>query len=77
MSLFPNPAIDELTITSSEKKLVLIKVNDLYGKLIKEVNSNLTNYFTMDVSGLGDGIYILSILDDNHDWHSFRIVHIK
>jgi hypothetical protein len=77
MKIYPNPCSKELTIVSNQNEIVLAKIYDVYGKLIKDVNCDKVYELTVNVTDLVDGMYVLSIFDSKGDWHSFRIIHIK
>lgn len=69
LSLFPNPANDQLTLelTLAKKNDLKIQVLDLSGKIIKEVNEiGLTGKVnkTLDLSALSKGVYFVRLLAD-------------
>jgi hypothetical protein len=68
-SLYPNPANDQVTITTSfaQASEVTLVVTDLQGTLIAKYNKQAvagTNQFSMETSNLASGIYILQILSN-------------
>jgi hypothetical protein len=58
ISIFPNPAINNMTIESSQKSL--IEILNIQGQLIKtlEANEDKTN---IDVSTLPSGVYLIKV----------------
>lgn len=60
ISIFPNPASDQLNINAFESNIQDVVMYDIMGKEIRRysVNNNLT---TLDVYGLHSGLYILRI----------------
>ena len=66
ISVFPNPAVDELTIiTSQEQELLSVEITDLQGKLVGkpfrlESNGPVSQY-SINVSGIAKGLYILNV----------------
>jgi hypothetical protein len=62
ITLFPNPANDELNISSSTP-INSFQILDLSGKSILSDKMNISN--TVDVSSLRPGIYLISLESDN------------
>jgi len=66
-SIYPNPAVDKLTIKSKEtlSKNTLISVYDGLGKLLRQavVPVSGLSELSIDVSGLSDGFYVIGITD--------------
>ncbi len=68
LSVYPNPVMDELNIrfVNSEMSTVNIFITDLHGHLVKRIQATAikgTNNVSIDLSGLGKGIYALRIID--------------
>lgn len=62
ISVFPNPAVDNLIIeTSNNEKVTAVKVYDVLGKLLVNNNVNETERLELNVSGLEKGIYYVEI----------------
>ncbi len=63
LTIFPNPASDQVTI-HSEESIKQIVVSDLTGKTIQQfaVNSHESQ---LDVSSFNNGIYLISIVTEN------------
>ncbi|MEZ4938833.1 MAG: T9SS type A sorting domain-containing protein [Crocinitomicaceae bacterium] len=55
--IYPNPAQSKIHI-NAEGIIESVKIIDIFGKT---VNSDITNYFMIDVSELANGIYFLKI----------------
>ncbi len=63
-SVFPNPADNIIFIHANETlNNILISISDITGKVIIEdqynLSNSLSNYLSLDVSGLPPGMYIL------------------
>ena len=63
ISIFPNPAIDKVTIVNMNGKTFHIEVLDINGQLIKQnlFGTVSLNRYDVDLSDLGSGIYFISI----------------
>ena len=59
LEVFPNPFKDFITIEDKESSAEVFKLYDVYGRLIKEQQSNAQRY-TWDLMDLPKGVYILS-----------------
>lgn len=61
-NLFPNPATDNLNITSSLEGSATVRVYDATGRVVLENNVNLSQAtYTQSISSLENGIYIIQI----------------
>lgn len=61
-SLFPNPATDNLNITSSLQGAATVRVYDAIGRVVLANNVNLSQAtFTQNISSLENGIYTIQI----------------
>ena len=61
-TIFPNPATDNLNITSSLQGAATVRVFDAIGRVVLENNASLSNAtFTQNVSSLESGMYIIQI----------------
>ena len=69
VQVFPNPAQNEITITSSET-LISIELYDVKGQKIAMFNPNNS----INVSNLSQGIYFLKIYNDHGFWVNKKIV---
>ncbi|WP_298545588.1 BNR-4 repeat-containing protein [uncultured Aquimarina sp.] len=66
INFYPNPVNNQLILKSSSslKDIQSIKIYDIQGKLVKKMTKNkleLNTQRSIDVSGIGNGLYILSI----------------
>lgn len=75
MSLYPNPAIDVLTLQVEQYSLDQLSyfLFDLSGRLLEEkkVQNNQTN---IDLNGLPSSVYLLKIKSKNREIKNFKIV---
>jgi len=64
--LFPNPAGDYVTINQNTEMQMIVNVYDVLGKLVYNTPANFTNNnsFTFDVSSLNQGVYFVTLLDN-------------
>jgi len=58
ISIYPNPAINEIKIEAGKEKIERIRIFNATGVLVKSIVADL---ITIDVSGLASGIYFLEI----------------
>ena len=64
VNIFPNPASDDIRISGlNVNSQYNVKVCNISGAVVKEVN-NIKDGYTLDISTLNDGIYILQIFTD-------------
>ncbi len=63
--LFPNPAKNQLTITSESQAIQAIAIYDIKGSLMVEETNTNTLSKNINVSGLNPGLYITAITTDN------------
>lgn len=64
ISVFPNPAVDELTITTVQQETLVIEITDLQGKQVRQLSAEgqgPVSQHTLNVSGLAKGLYILNV----------------
>ena len=59
INIFPNPASDNLILTGIQKE-VIVHLYDSFGQILKKVCSS-THQLTIDVAGLPNGSYFISI----------------
>lgn len=62
VQLYPNPAVDKVTLNFGQKIITSIHVVDLTGRYIQTIRVN-NSYYEMDVSSYRPGTYILKIID--------------
>lgn len=62
LKLYPNPSKGIFKVSRGGADLSKIKVFDINGKLVREINSDLNNSdIQIDLSGVGKGIYFLEL----------------
>lgn len=64
LTIFPNPVLDVLNISSNTTLINSVKIADINGRTVKQVESNETNT-KINVSDLTAGIYLVTIESDN------------
>ena len=62
LSIYPNPATSQITITNNQSQVLNIKIIDVTGKTVTTVNGNVN---TVNVSDLARGIYFLQVQTEN------------
>ena len=72
-TLFPNPFIEELQITSKEQSITQVQLYDLTGKLIQEEKVNNQNSFTLKTNSLPIGTYLITIFTDKGK-ESYKVI---
>ncbi|MEC4050434.1 T9SS type A sorting domain-containing protein [Flavobacterium sp. SUN046] len=60
--LYPNPATDKFYLISTDQ--VTLQISDVSGKLLKSYK-NVDKSNPIDISGLEDGVYFVSIINDS------------
>lgn len=58
VKMYPNPATDVLNIVSETEELTKVSITDLNGRVVKQVNNNLSQISLQD---LAKGIYMVTI----------------
>lgn len=68
VSLYPNPTSDVVTITNnnSVEKISKITIYDFTGKRIYNLNDNMPNAISINVSHFAKGIYLVEILSESN-----------
>jgi hypothetical protein len=61
ISVYPNPAFDQIHINSGDRIISNLKIIDLTGKIVQTEFINNSGSITIDVSNLPAGTYIMSI----------------
>lgn len=64
ISLYPNPFVEELTISAKDQNISHVQLFDMTGKLVHDENINQQNMFTLKTNSLPKGTYIISIITD-------------
>lgn len=58
LTIYPNPSKGSFTVRSDKENFLLIK--DLSGRVLKEMDLNANNNYTVQVTGLGSGMYFIT-----------------
>jgi len=63
VSVYPNPAHDKVTITTSGFDITHLRLRDMLGKDIKQIDYNglSSNEFILDISTFSKGIYFIDV----------------
>jgi Secretion system C-terminal sorting domain len=69
--VYPNPAKEQIRILSS-KKISLIEITDISGKLVKIMTSNSDNRY--GIKNLQKGLYIIKVLEEENGSVSKKLV---
>ena len=73
--VYPNPAQDEVTITSSNGNYIkAITIYDIVGKTILSQDGNNEFIQTINTSELNSGIYLLQITDSNNQQTTKKLI---
>ena len=69
VTVYPNPASGSTSIAyySTAENAVKISINDLNGRILKEINAETIrgeNNFTVNTSDFASGVYFIKIIDD-------------
>ncbi len=70
--LFPNPAVDFVTINTNGSSSNQFTIVDVFGKTIE--SGNMGNEAQINVSGLIKGLYLVKITDDKGKTHIMRLL---
>jgi M6 family metalloprotease-like protein len=62
-TVYPNPANNELRISSSEFRVDIIEIFDVYGGKLFSLTASRLPQTVVDISSLSSGIYIVRIID--------------
>jgi hypothetical protein len=71
LNIFPNPTSDIMTLTIDSKDAATAEISivDIQGKVVKQINydltNNCTNKLTLDVADLSNGIYFVRVTTKN------------
>ena len=73
VTIFPNPAKDKLNFEIKTSKEFMIELYNNLGQLLleKKINSEKR---TMDINHLSNGIYVIKIIDSQHNVNSKKII---
>ena len=71
VSVYPNPAINRVTVTG--ENLCKVEVHNLLGQKVAAVNAD-SNEVTIDLSGLPQGVYLVTATDRNGRHQARKLV---
>lgn len=74
ISIYPNPATNEIRIQSAEFRIERIDVYDLVGEKILHRTCNRENKIVLDVKTLPVGIYFITVTDEQNNSVTKKIV---
>jgi len=63
-ALYPNPAINSITINSNSEPIANVSIYDISGKLLFHENNLNSNDKSVDISMLSKGVYFININDN-------------
>lgn len=66
IQIYPNPTKDFFSVTNTQEENLILKVYDVSGKLLLE-NNKYSPGSTISLKEYANGIYILKILDQDHN----------
>jgi hypothetical protein len=72
-TISPNPALSSIRITSNEK-IVKVQILDQLGKIRKEIDGKMEREVLIQLDGLTDGLYLVSIVTDHGQTMSKLII---
>lgn len=72
--LHPNPATNNLNITSKNIKIKSISILNIDGRLVKTFENTNTTNITINIDFINNGIYFVKILDINNQTHIKKII---
>jgi hypothetical protein len=73
LSIYPNPATDEIYIEHS-CPVTSIRVFTLFGELVSEFKTTLSRDYILDISELPEGMYFIRIRDEEMNDYSQKVI---
>jgi hypothetical protein len=73
LSVYPNPATDNMTITWNSSTEMNVRLVDFSGRLIRSEGVNGKD-FQLNRKGINNGIYLLILSDKNGNTTSQRVI---
>jgi hypothetical protein len=78
LNIYPNPTTDEVTVefTSTANSIVDVKVVDMSGRVIKQIQSNIfegVNNVSLSLGDLANGIYTVQVVENGVVSHVSRV----
>ena len=76
-TVFPNPASDQIQISTEESSVTEITIMDLRGAELMSLQTDLSNQPYVNISALPDGMYFIRCTAENgkSNVHSFVVQH--
>jgi hypothetical protein len=76
VKVYPNPVKDQLTINNYQSSIKKIIIKDLQGRTVSsyDLQQNMSYSYTIDVSNLSNGVYILTLQNDKENLVSRIII---
>jgi hypothetical protein len=76
IKVYPNPVKDQLTINNYQSSIKKIIIKDLQGRTVSsyDLQQNMSYSYTIDVSNLSNGVYILNLQNDKENLVSRIII---
>ena len=75
ISIYPNPTVDKVFLTSDEYKVFRFKLFDINGRVLKNGDLELTEMVShISLNSEPTGIYILHLIDENLQILSYKIL---
>jgi len=64
ISVYPNPASNNITIQTGTNVAYMLKLNNLQGQTVIAKNVAFTNSYSLDLLGIANGIYFLTLQNE-------------
>ncbi len=74
VSIYPNPANDQVTVSNIPAGVKEIKIFDITGNMINSIVVNNRNSLNIDMTNLSKGVYFLNMIDVNKTTSVHKIV---
>ena len=74
IKIYPNPASDEINISTKNTTLIGVDIIDNTGKLLQTIKNTNTNDIKLNVDNLSQGIYFLKIITKNNGVYLEKIL---
>ena len=72
-SIFPNPTSSKITVTPTKgNNFKFLQVFSVNGAIVIEENLAKNDFFTLDVSALKCGIYLLKLITNNGTYETYK-----
>ena len=74
-TVFPNPARTLLQVNLGQSNIQHVKIYNISGQLVKHaVASNSSKFLKLNVSDLGEGLYLVHIVDDDNNSTNHKVL---